>query len=212
MISITVIIVVLTCIVSFVAFSNQKIINDLIFFPPAITNQNQWYRFFSCGLIHADIAHLAFNMIALFMFGKLVEGSFQEIFGVKGELLYGLLYITALAASLMPTYSQHKDDYHYRSLGASGAVSAVVFVGIILYPLDKIYLMFIPIGIPGFIFGPLYLFISAYMSKRGGGNINHSAHIWGAIYGIAFFIVASFALTDSNPIVNFISEIKAYLG
>ncbi|HRI19928.1 MAG TPA: rhomboid family intramembrane serine protease, partial [Panacibacter sp.] len=73
MISITVIIVVITCIVSFFAFSNQKVINDLIFYPPAVAEQNQWYRFFSCGLIHADIAQLAFNMIALYMFGQFVE-------------------------------------------------------------------------------------------------------------------------------------------
>ncbi len=212
MISITIIIIVITCIVSFVAFSNQKIINDLIFYPPAIAGQNQWYRFFSCGLIHADIPHLAFNMIALYMFGQLVENAFTEIFGVKGPVIYALLYITSLAASLMPTYSKEKDNYQYRSLGASGAVSAVVFAGIFLFPLQKIGLLFIPIMIPGFIFGPIYLFISAYLSKRGGGSINHSAHIWGAIYGVAFLIVTSLALSDYNLISNFIGEIKSWLS
>src|ERR1051326_320238 len=124
--NVTVIIVIITCVVSFVAFSNQKIINDLIFYPPAVANQNQWYRFFTCGLIHADIGHLAFNMISLYLFGRLVEDAFNQIFLTKGELLYVLMYITALAASLIPTYYQNRENYHYRSLGASGAVSAVV--------------------------------------------------------------------------------------
>jgi len=210
MISITVIIVVITCIVSFFAFSNQKVINDLIFYPPAVAEQNQWYRFFSCGLIHADIAHLAFNMIALYMFGQFVENAFTEIFGIKGLAIYALLYITSLAASLIPTYSKEKDNYRYSSLGASGAVSAVVFAGILLFPLQKIGLLFIPIMIPGFIFGPIYLFISAYLSKRGMGNINHSAHIWGALYGVAFVIVTALALSDFNPITNFIEDIRSY--
>ena len=210
MISITIIIIVITCIVSFVAFSNQKIINDLIFYPPAIAEQNQWYRFFSCGLIHADIPHLAFNMIALLLFGKQVENAFIEIFAAKGELLYAVMYISALATSLVPTYSQEKDNYHYRSLGASGAVSAVVFAGVLLFPLQKMGLMFLPIMIPGFIFGPIYLFVSAYLSKKGGGNINHSAHIWGALYGAAFVIVTALALSGFNPVTNFISDIKSY--
>ncbi len=208
--SVTVIIVVLTCIVSFVAFSNQKIINDLIFYPPAIANNNQWYRFLTCGLIHADIGHLAFNMISFYLFGKLVEESFGEIFGDKGPLIYTLMYVTALAACLIPTYLQQKDNYNYRSLGASGAVSAVVFAGIFLYPLNKIGLFFIPPIIPGFIFGPLYLFISAYLAKRGGSNINHSAHLWGALYGVAFLIATSLALTDFNPFTYFVEQVKSY--
>src|SRR5438874_4156660 len=174
--NVTVIIVIITCVVSFVAFSNQKIINDLIFYPPAIANNNQWYRFFTCGLIHADIGHPAFNMISFYMFGRFVEQAFGEIFGDKGTLLYALMYITALAACLIPTYAKQKDNYQYRSLGASGAVSAVVFAGIFLYPAQKIGLFFIPPIIPGFIFGPIYLFISAYLSRSGAGGINHSAH------------------------------------
>lgn len=209
--SITVIIVVLTCVVSFVAFSNHKLLNDLIFYPPAISEQNQWYRFFTCGLIHDGMGHLAFNMIALYLFGRNLEGSFSEIYGEKGALVYALLYITALAASMVPTYSQQKDNYHYRSLGASGAVSAIVFAGILIFPLQKMGLLFLPIMLPGFIFGPIYLIASAYMSKKGHGNINHSAHIWGAIYGVAFVIVTSLVLSDFNPITNFIEEIKSYL-
>jgi len=142
------------------------------------------------------------------MFGPLVEGTFTEIFGDKtGLILYALLYITALLASLIPTYSQHKHDYRYRSLGASGAVSAIVFAGILLYPDFKIGLLFIPPIIPGYIFGPLYLIATVYLSKRGGDNINHSAHLWGSLYGVAYVVVTAFALTDFNPFKNFLERV-----
>ena len=197
------------------AFSNQAIIDKLIFYPPAISNDKQWYRFFTCGLIHADIGHLAFNMFSLYLFGKgvkgiSVEGKFREIFSDTGPLLYSLLYISALAVCLLPTYSKHKNNSHYRSLGASGAVSAVVFVGILLYPTAKIGLFIIPPVIPAFIFAPIYLVITAYLDKKGDSGINHSAHLWGAIYGIAFLIVTSYFLSDYRPLANFIEEVKNY--
>ncbi len=208
--NITVVIVVVTCIISFLAFSNQRVIDSLIFNPPAIHNRNEWYRFFTCGLIHADIMHLAFNMFSFYVFGRLVENTFIEIFGAQGPLLYAIMYIAALGACLVPTYTQHKENYGYRSLGASGAVSAVVFAGILLYPTLGISLIIIPIPIPGFIFGPLYLIITAYLSKRGGSYINHSAHFWGALFGIAFLIVASFALSDFNPISFFVKQVRSF--
>jgi len=207
--NITVVIVLLTTIIYSLAFSNQRVIDSLIFNPPAIHNRNEWYRFFTCGLIHADIMHLAFNMFSFYVFGRLVENTFIEIFGAQGPLLYAIMYIAALGACLVPTYTQHKENYAYRSLGASGAVSAVVFAGIFLYPTQGIRLMFLP-PIPGFIFGPLYLIITAYLSKRGGSYINHSAHFWGALFGIAFLIVASFALSNFNPISYFVSQVRSY--
>src|SRR6187455_3435987 len=96
-ISITLIIIIITAIISFMAFSNQELLNKLIFYPPAISKEKQWYRFFSNGLIHADIGHLAFNMISLYMFGALVEDGFLQIFGDSGKLLYLVMYISALA-------------------------------------------------------------------------------------------------------------------
>jgi len=212
-ISITLIIIIITAIISFMAFSNQELLNKLIFYPPAISKEKQWYRFFSNGLIHADIGHLAFNMISLYMFGGLVEDAFLQIFGNSGKLLYLVMYISALAVCLIPTYMSHKDNYYYRSLGASGAVSAVVFAGVFLVPEQKIGLFFIPPIIPGFIFGPLYLVLTAYLSKRGGGNINHSAHLWGALYGIAFLIVMCVALhTEFHPVDNFLQRVQASLS
>jgi membrane associated rhomboid family serine protease len=209
--SITIIIIIITAVISFLAFSNPELMDKLIFYPPDIAQRKQWYRFFSNGLIHADIGHLAFNMISLYFFGDLVSESFSQIFGSSGTLLYLIMYVSALAVCLIPTYISNKENYYYRSLGASGAVSAVIFAGIFLYPQAPLSFFFLPIRIPGFIFGPLYLIISAYWSKKGTSHINHSAHLWGALYGITFLIVISFALhTGFNPFDNFVKSIQSY--
>jgi len=209
--SITLIIIIITCIVSFSAFNNEKILNDLIFYPPAVTHNRQWYRFFTCGLIHADFMHLAFNMYSFYLFGEIVELRFVQIFHEKGRLLYLLMYILALFFCLLPTYSRHREDSHYRSLGASGAVSAVIFAFILLNPLLRIGIIFLP-KMPGFIFGFLYLLISTYFDKRGGGNINHSAHIYGALFGIAYLIVAGHLFSDVRILANFIEQVRDYLN
>jgi membrane associated rhomboid family serine protease len=209
MLSITVIILVITILVSLGAFNNQKVMNDLIFYPPAV-QQGQLYRFFTCGLIHADFGHLLFNMISLYFFGRFVEQSFAMIMGDLGKWVYLILYVSALAASLLPTYLKNKDNHYYRSLGASGAVSAVIFAGLLLAPDVGVYLFFIPIPIPGFIFAPLYLLLSIWMERRGGDNINHSAHIWGAVYGLLFTLVAGYAV-GFDVLGNFIGGVQSYL-
>jgi membrane associated rhomboid family serine protease len=213
MISITLIIVIITCVISFSSFSNQKYVDDMIFYPPAISRRNQYYRFVTHALIHADITHLAFNMISLYFFGGLVEKYMYTnecIFGNMGKLIYILMYLSAAAVASIPTYLQHKDDYHYRSLGASGAVSAVIFAGLTLMPQIPINFLFIPIDIPGYIFGPIYLGASYYLSRKGTDNINHSAHYWGAIYGIVFTVVLCLVLGKINLWDNFVNQIKAY--
>jgi len=212
MITITVAILALTCIISFTAFSNGKTTEDLIFYPPAITHRNQWYRFITCGFIHADIMHLAFNMYSFYLFGRMVEEAFVQIFGERGRVLYIIMYILSLIVCLLPTYLQNKDNYHYRSLGASGAVSAVIFAGIFLFPTMKMGLFLIPIMIPGFVFGPIFLLLSAYLAKRGHGSINHSAHIWGALFGIVFLIVCSQFLSDFRPVAAFVTQVRDYLS
>jgi membrane associated rhomboid family serine protease len=211
MITITISIVLLTAVISFTAFSNEKVMDDLIFYPPSITNRNQWYRFITCGFIHADIMHLVFNMYSFYLFGDIVEKSFGFIFGESGKMLYVLLYLSALIVSILPTYFNHQNDYRYRSLGASGAVSAIIFVGIFLYPTLGMGIFPIPFHIPGFVFGPLYLGISYYLANKGQGNINHSAHIWGAIYGIIFLIITSSFLSKMNVFENFYNEVFNYL-
>lgn len=209
--SITLIIIIITALVSFTAFRNDKVYNDLIFYPPAVTQQKQWYRFFSCGLIHADWAHLIFNMWSLYLFGELLEQKMILLFEEKGKIYYLLLYISSLFFCLLPTYIKHKNDSQYASLGASGAVSAVIFAYIILDPLRGLGLIFLPgIYIPGFIFGFLYLAFSTYLAKRGRDNINHSAHIWGAVYGIVFLIIMAYAFSTTNVLQEFIIKIQEW--
>lgn len=187
--NITLIIVAATAITSFMAFSNQNIINELIFWPYRVWRNNEWYRLVSCGFIHADISHLLFNMIALYSFGVNVEAYFGLAFHSAALTLFVVMYFLAIAGADVYNLFTRKDDYSYRSLGASGGGSAVVFASILFDPFSKIYLMFIPIGIPAFIFGVLYLFYCAYMAKRGGDNIGHTAHFTGAIIGFVFPII-----------------------
>ena len=219
-ISITLIIIIATSIISFMAFSNHNLLDQFIFYPPAI-RRGQIYRFFSCGLIHADWGHLIFNMLALYFFGEGkvtqpngdivyqgLEFQFVEVFGPTGKLVYLGMYILALAASVIPTYFKNRDNYHYRSLGASGAVSAVIFGAILFSPLDGIGLFFIPVYIAGFIFGIIYLLVSNWFDRRGGGNVNHSAHIFGALFGIGFTIIACQSFSDYPLLEMFVEQIK----
>ena len=212
--SVTLIILIATCIISVIAFKNQKLIDDLIFYPPAVTERNQYYRFITCGFIHANVAHLAFNMYSFWIFGEYVEILFMTVFGPVGRWYYLLMYISALVVCLLPTYFNNKNNYHYRSLGASGAVSAVIFAFIFLNPLQGIGLIFLPreFMIPGFIFGFLYLILSSYVDKKGGGNINHSAHIWGSVYGIVFLIITGYLFSGKNLLSGFLESVKSYFG
>lgn len=212
--TVTIAILIFTSLISFTAFGSRKIIQDLIFYPPAITRQGQWYRFFTCGLIHADWEHLLFNMLSLYLFGDLVETYYSSelLFGQAGKPLYLSLYLGALVFSLIPTFFKHRNDYQYRSLGASGAVSAVVFAGILFNPTARLGFFIIPPIIPGYIFGPLYLLLSTWLEKKGRDNINHSAHIWGALFGLGFTIAAAALLqTDYHPVEQLIGKIRATL-
>ena len=182
--SITLGIIVITCLISFSAFSSQKIMNDLIMWPTEMREKNQWYRFITSGLLHGDMLHLAFNMFTLFLFGQqIVEPACEEL---SGKWMYLVLYFGGMVIADIPSYLKHKNNYQYRSLGASGAVSAVVFAGIVFYPTMKMGFFFIPPIIPAYIFGPLYLLYCIYAAKQSKDNINHDAHLWGALFGLAF--------------------------
>lgn len=186
MITITLVIVAITCIVSFLSFSNEKMMEELIFYSPAITRDNQWYRFITSGFIHADIQHLAFNMFTLYFFGKNWESAYNDYLGLD-KIWYIVLYLGALIVSQIPSYLKNRNNYHYRSLGASGAVSAIVFSMILLMPWSTLYVFVLPI--PAIIYAVLYLGYTIYMSRKGGDSINHDAHLWGAIFGIIFSVV-----------------------
>jgi len=186
MIYITIGIIVTTSIVSIISFSNRDLYRRLMFNAYDIKHFKNGYRFFSYALVHADWIHLLINMLVLYSFGNAVERYFQLVFGTKGILYYILLYIGGIVLSTTPAYGKNKDNYAYSAVGASGAVSAIVFSSIIFDPLNKIYLFLIPIGIPAIIFGGLYLAYSWYMAKRNIDNIGHDAHFWGAVFGFFF--------------------------
>lgn len=206
--SLTLILIIVTVIISIFAFRSRKVMDDLIFYPTVIIERNQYYRFITYGFIHADISHLFFNMYAFYLFGEATENAFMSIFGNSGKLFYVLLYFLSLIACVIPDFNKHKANYNYRSLGASGAVSAVVFAYILINPLQGIGLLFIPIFIPGFLFGILFLIISYFLGKKGGTSVNHSAHIWGAIFGVVFLIIFSEIFSGYPLLDNFIESVK----
>jgi len=210
-IPLTYILIGITIVTSLLAFSSPQVMNDLIFYPVAVSRRKQWWRFITCGFIHADYQHLAFNMISYYFFGKMVEDTFIAIMGNKGKILYVALYLTALVVCLLPTYFKNRNNDQYASLGASGAVSAIIFAGICINPAGKIGIFILP-EIPGFIFGPLYLAGCVIMDRRKRDNINHSAHLWGALYGVAFFIAVCFLFTNINPFTFFAREVSGYFS
>jgi membrane associated rhomboid family serine protease len=214
--SITLIIIIVTVIISFLAMKNNSLMDKLIFHPYSIAHDpGQWYRAITCGFIHADFMHLAFNMFSFYMFGDMVEKYFEIIFGQAGSFFYLLLYFSSLAVCIIPTYLKNQKKYNYYSLGASGAVSAIVFVGIFLQPTMQIGFFIVPPIIPGFLFGPMYLALTVYLSKKGPGSINHSAHLWGSIYGLIFLIVAAkiAGIQEQNDVIgSFLFQVKSYLG
>jgi membrane associated rhomboid family serine protease len=178
--------IAITVLVSWAAFNNRALLERLILWPPAIARHRQYDRLVTHGFIHADGMHLLFNMVTLYFFGTQLEPFFADYIGPWG---YAAFYLSAIVIAIMPTYLRHQRDPHYRSLGASGAVSAVLFAFILLAPWSSIYVFLIPIGIPAFVFGGLYLGYTIWMDRRGGGNINHSAHLWGAVYGMLFTVM-----------------------
>lgn len=182
--SVTLIIIAITCAVSFVALNNPKMIDALILWPPAVVRDNEYYRLVTYGLVHADFPHLLFNMITLYFFGRVMESFYNDVMGDFG---FAFFYVLGLLASILPTYLKHKDDAQYRSLGASGAVSAVLFAFILFQPWALIYVFFLPV--PAILYAVLYVSYTIYSERLGGDNINHSAHLWGAAYGVGFTLI-----------------------
>lgn len=180
-------IVIITVIISLLAFNSREWMSRLIFNPYMVTEHRQWWRFFTSGFIHADWIHLGVNMLVLWSFGNAVEDYYAMVFEEKWYFYYGILYLGSLLISITPSYKRNMHNAGYNALGASGAVAAILFAAILFNPLGKVYLYGV-IGLPGIVLGIAYLAYSFYMDKRGGDNINHDAHFWGAVFGFVFTI------------------------
>ncbi len=189
---ITTIIVIITVGFSLWAFRKEGFFERFDLRPSRIVHEREYYRIFTHAFLHADYMHLAINMLVLYSFGTGVEKIFQglEQQGVifSGPFFYILLYVASIALSSLTTISRNKNNENYSAVGASGAVSAVVFTFIFFAPLQKIY-FYMVLPIPGIVFGVLYLLYSSYMNRRGGGHINHAAHFWGAVVGFLYPIL-----------------------
>ncbi len=191
--SITFFIIILTSSVSIYAFNNRQLFDKFKLNPYMVVQRKEYIRIFTHALLHADWGHLIFNMLTLYFFGKLVEQYFIMIFPA-GKLLFVLLYIIGIFVSSIPSILKNKNNHWYNSVGASGAVSAVLFAGILFDPHMSIFIMFIPIPIPAFLFGIAYLVYSQYMSRQNKDNINHDAHFYGAVFGFMFPVLLKPAL------------------
>lgn len=191
--SFVLIILISTGLISWQAFQNAQMKERFLFIPYAIKQNNEYHRFFSHLFIHADLSHLAFNMLSLYSLGILLEKQLQINFGfLWGSTHFILLYFLGGLASSLVIYFRNQNNPSYRSLGASGAVSAVIFASIIWNPKMSLMIMFIPIPIPAYLFGPLYLLIEFFAMRRGGTGIAHDAHIGGALFGVLYVLFLDF--------------------
>jgi membrane associated rhomboid family serine protease len=173
---------ILTGLISWQAFNRPDMLHKLMFIPYEMKRKNDYFRFLTHGMIHADLGHLLFNLITLYFFGRGIEFYFQSFYGAQvGVIIYLLFYFSAIVLSALPDYYRHQDDLGYRALGASGGVSAIVFGYIFMNPWDRVFMF-----IPACIYGVLYLVYTVYMDRNSNDNIGHNAHFWGSVYGLVF--------------------------
>jgi membrane associated rhomboid family serine protease len=189
---VTLALIAITVTISLWGFYEKSLFEKLQLNPYSIYHRNQWYRVITHGFLHADYIHLLVNMIVLFSFGYSVENQF-DILANQGELGSAtthmlILYFMGMVIATSTTIFKQKDNYSYNSIGASGAVSAVVFASIFFSPKSTILIMGL-IPIPAFVFGILYLFYSQYKSRKDNDNVNHDAHFIGAVFGFIYPII-----------------------
>ncbi len=186
--SLTLVLIIITSLVSWQAFNNPEMKGKLLFSPALISNRGEYYRFLTSGFIHGDFVHLLVNMYVLYLFGEFVESVFiQLLYGeMIGRIIFLVFYLSAIVVSSLPSYYRHQNNYGYAALGASGATAALVFVYILFQPWN--WFVFPPL--PGILLAVAYIWYSSYMDKRGTDNIGHNQHLWGAVYGLAFILIA----------------------
>ncbi|MET3112712.1 membrane associated rhomboid family serine protease [Pedobacter sp. CG_S7] len=173
---------IFTIVTSIYAFNDTVLYGKFMLHPYSVYRKNKVYTLITSGLIHANWMHLIFNMFTFYFFAFKLEATI-------GHWQFGLIYFLGLILSDLPTVVKHKEDFWYNSLGASGAVSAVLFSYILFYPFSTLMIFPLPIPIWACLFGVLYLIYCAYMSKSSRDNINHDAHFFGAIAGVLVTVI-----------------------
>ena len=192
--SVSLLIITTTCGISFYALSNPVLFMQMRFHPYSCFHYKQWHRILTNIFLHADFIHLMFNILALYSIGPAVENAFDQVYGGFGRVMFvGFYFSSAVFANIFNLF-KHRSDETWASVGASGAVSAVMFAFIIFYPNTTGFsFFFIPLGkTPAWVVGLIFLGMSTYFAKRGDSRIDHVAHFWGAVYGIVFPIVGNF--------------------
>ena len=190
MIHLTLPIILVTSVISILTFNRSELMARFQFNAYMIKHRNQWYRFITHAFLHADWMHLIVNMLVLYSFGQFVEMNLAFRFGENSPIIYLVLYFGAVIISSISTFQKHKDDHWYNAVGASGAVSAVMFSSVVFGPFMKIYLYGI-LPLPAILWAALYVAYSMYMGNRQSDNINHDAHLWGGFYGMLFTLIWS---------------------
>lgn len=202
--SITLIIIIVTALISYQAFNKPELFHKLLHNPYSVINKKEYYRIITHGFVHGSWPHLIFNMYVLWMFGGMVEGVFNVSYEL-GKFYFLFIYFGGMIFATLPSLKKHKDNINYNSVGASGAVSALVFAAVILNPLMKMGIILIPVMIPAFIFGPLYLLAEYYMDKRNNSPIAHDAHLYGALFGL----IGTVAI-DPSILTRFVEQVISY--
>lgn len=186
--SVNLLLVIATAAISYFAFQNRQLMNQMILHPYKDLREKKWYTIFTSGFLHADWNHLLFNMFTLYFLGDVSLMLFKAKFPDFGSVLYVLFYVSALGVSSIPSFIKNRDNPNYRALGASGAVSAIIFHFVMFAPWEKL-LIFGIIPIPAIVLGILYMVYESYMAKKGNSNIGHVAHLSGAVYGVISFLI-----------------------
>lgn len=204
--SVTILLIIFISLVTYFAWQKDALQQKLLFHPYSVKHRNEYYRFITGGFVHSGWLHLFFNMFTLYFFGQFLEMLFQQMFGSEGFAYLLILFLFGVIVSDIPTFMKYKDAPHYRSVGASGGVASVLFASIMFFPANDLCLYGI-ICIPGFILGPLFLIYSYYQGQRMADNINHDAHFYGALFGVAF----SF-FVDPGVFGRFIDQVVTYVN
>lgn len=200
---VTYIIIGITLLISIQGFNSREFSGKMAFSPYLAKHRNEQVRFITHMFVHADWGHLFFNMLSFYMFGRFMELELVNMYGLpKGETVYiGLYILGGLFATLWP-FVRNQDNPSYFSVGASGAVAAVIFACIIWLPDLRMGLIILPIMVPGYIFGPIYLAIEFFAFRYGKSNIAHDAHIGGALFGIIYILIIN--IDKGKDFVNYI--------